>query len=140
MSRTIRAERFKAPVKCQGDCRDIIIKELSGEDDIAAAVAVDEKLGQPGFKSDNFAAIMRLERQERIRQSVVAVDGKQVSPTKPFNMEAFGSTTKLWIGRCFDKLNGLDEEDLKKSLAEGEAVDLGRLTSGEAATDEPSGG
>lgn len=141
MSKTIRAERFKAPAKCHADCKEIIVKELSGDDDIAAAVAVDEKIGQPGFKADNFAAIMRLERQEKVRQSVVAVDGKQASaPGKPFNMEAFGAATKLWIGRCYDKLNGLDEEDVKKSLAEGEVVDLGQLISRAAATDEPSGG
>ena len=75
MSRIIRAERFKAPAKCHSDCTEIIIKELSGDDDIAAAVAVDEKIGQPGFKADNFAAIMRLERQEKVRQSVVSVNG-----------------------------------------------------------------
>ena len=140
MSRIIRAERFKAPAKCHSDCTEIIIKELSGDDDIAAAVAVDEKIGQPGFKADNFAAIMTLERQEKVRQSVVSVNGRKVVPGKPFNLESVGAATKLWIGRCYDKLNGLDEEDVKKSLAEGEAVDLGRLTSGEAATEEPSGG
>ena len=140
MSKTIRAERFKAPLDCQDDCKTIIVKELSGDDEIAAAVASDQRIGQPGFKADSFAAIMKLERQERVRQSIVAVDGKLVRPDKPFDMEKFGSRTKSWIGRCFGKLNDPDEEQVKKSLAEGETVDLGQLTSGEAATDEPSGG
>jgi hypothetical protein len=140
MSKTARAERFKAPLDCQDDCKEIIVKELTGDDEIAAAVAADQKVGQPGFKADSFAAIMKLERQERVRQSIVAVDGKLVPPTKPINMERFGSRTKAWIGRCFGKLNDPDEEMVKKSLAEAEPVDLGQLTSGEAATDEPTGG
>lgn len=140
MSKLTRAERFTAPVDCQDDCKTIVVKELTGDDEIAAAVEVDKRVGQPGFKSDNFAAIMKLERQERVRQSVVMVDGKLVRPDKPLDMESFGSRTKAWIGRCFGKLNDPDEEQVKKSLAEGEAVDLGQLISGGAATEGPDGG
>src|SRR5512141_1111001 len=140
MSKTIRAERFKAPADCQDDCKSIIVKELSGDDEIAAAVAADQRVGQPGFKADSFAAIMKLERQERVRQSIVAIDGKLIRAEKPCDMERFGSRTKSWIGRCFAKLNDPDEEQVKKSLAEGEVVDLGQLIAGEVATDEPSGG
>lgn len=136
----IQAKSFPAPKKCQGDCQNIVIKELSGSDEIAAAVEIDKRAGEPGFKVDNFAAMMKLERQMRIQQSIVAIDGKLNRPDKPLSIEGFGSTTKLWIGRCFDDLNGIDEEDVKKSLAGAKTVDLGQLTSGAAASAEPDEG
>jgi hypothetical protein len=136
-----RAKRFKAPKKCCGDCKEIVIKELDGKDEIAAAVEVDKRLGQPGFRSDNIAAIMKLERQEKIRKSIAAVDGVAVKPGEVFEgYDAFHAPTKLWIALCYEQVNGLEDDDLKKSLATAEEVDLAHPTSGGAATGEPAGG
>jgi hypothetical protein len=133
------AKRFKAPAACHKDCRTAIVKEMSGDDDIAAAVAADQKRGSPGFKADNFTAMMKLERQERIRQSIVAVDDRPMKPGNPCpQYEKFGAKTKLWLSKCFDAMNGLEESELEKSVAEAEIVDLSRPITGEASDEEQS--
>ena len=136
-----RAQRFEAPKGCQGDCKEIVVKELDGDDEIEAAVWADEKAGQPGFKS--LGAYYKLERTEKIRAAIVAVDGKLVNvPGRPFKgYDKFHAPTKIWISACFDKLNSLESKDLEKSLAAGKEVDLEKMLSGGAAsTDEPTDG
>lgn len=136
----MRAFRFKAPKKCWGDCKEVVVKELDGRDEIAAAVDADGITGQPGYKADNFSAMLKLERIAKIRRAIVSIDGVAVKAGEPcLAFDDFHAPTKLWIGLCFDKVNGLEANDLKESLV-GEQVGSAPTTSEGAATGEPSGG
>lgn len=133
------AKRFKAPAGVK-DIKSVVIKELSTADEIAAAVEADLKAGKPGFRRDNFAAMMKLERMEKIRASIAAVNDKPVPPGPFAGYDRFSARTKLWLGRCHDDLNGLDEEELEKSVAGAEVVDLNRPITEAPASEEPEGG
>lgn len=119
-------KQFPLPKKCWRDCKTVIMRELDGDDDIQIAVWLDQQEAQSeGKGTAAVVGAMKREQRESVRCSLVMVDGKRVNENgiafAPF--DKWKQTTKVALSAFFNELNGLDGDELGKSMKEAQAVD-----------------
>ena len=112
--------RFTLPEYC--DVREVVMRELDGRDDPIVAMWAEQNLDSA--LSDSFMAVKAQAQREEWRQAIVSVDGVNVQhPGVPYmEMDNWGNRTMEFIVRYYNKVNGVEAEDVKKHLAGGEVV------------------
>lgn len=122
-NRTRIVKRFKAPEGL--DCREVVMRELTGDDDLVVAVWTDRKLSQNKILATSATGMFSTQTREEVRRSLVAVDGKLVANADdvPYaEMDGFTSATQDWLTACFRSMNRVDAEAAKKSVADAEIL------------------
>jgi hypothetical protein len=120
-------QAFSAPAGCR-NFKTVVIRELDGDDEYLAAHRAGERTKK--LKEVTIGVMMKAERDEQLRISIAAVDGVP-TPDTIGGFVAFDKWTqrdKTAINRFFGKLNGLDTDDLEKSVADSVDVDPKRLS------------
>ena len=120
-------KRFKLP-KGQGlDCETVVMRELTGKDDLEISLWVDSKASMTDKNS--MAKMIEIERRESTRRSLVQVDGKAVNEHgAPFlEMDNFNHRTMRYLYEFFSDLNGVEQRELKKAVVEAEVLEPGSL-------------
>ena len=128
---------FRASKGCK-KFKTIVIRELDGIDEQVVSRRVSEKLRK--MKDPGVGDMMKLEHFEQWRISIAAVDGVQ-PPNAIAGFVEFDKWPKpdqTAVGRFWGELNGLDTDDLEKSVTESEEVDPTRLTESANALKKPS--
>lgn len=136
-------KRFTFPRGCSA--RSVTMQELTGEDDQVVATWMEMKgakaLGshKPGTPEWMKASI-ELERRESIRRSIVSVDDKPVGlDGLPFpEFDTWSKKTLTAVMRFFNDLNGLEDADLEKCVAEATVVTSSRSAAGGLSVVEPT--
>jgi len=101
--------RFTLPARC--DVASFVIREVNGHDEQHAALQVEAR-GEARTSHYN----------ELIRLSLVEVDGEAV--TQPFlAMEEWNTRTRSLLLRGYDKVNGLEDEEVAVFLTGAEVVE-----------------
>ena len=119
-------ERFPAPKGCK-NFKSIVIREIDGDDEMIAARRAAEKLKK--IKDPTVGEMMRVDRVEQQRIAIAAVDDVP-TPDTVGGFLAFDKWTqadKTAVARFWGKLNGLDSDELEKSVAASVEVDPKRL-------------
>lgn len=97
-------------------CGEMVVRELSGKDDLTAAQRADAKLSAD--EKLNPIVSMQVQRREAMRLSLVEVDGRKVNLGEPFmNLDDWSQRTVVFLSRAFEELNGVKEDELKNFLA-----------------------
>ena len=120
-------KRFRLP-KGQGlDCETVVMRELTGKDDLEISLWVDSKASMTDKNS--MAKMIEIERRESTRRSLVQVDGKAVNEHgAPFlEMDNFNHRTMRYLYEFFSDLNGVEQRELKKAVVEAEVLEPGSL-------------
>jgi hypothetical protein len=134
-------KQFTLPRKCWGDCKTVVMRELDGDDDIMVGVWLDQKESSSGAKgSDAVVSAMKREQSESVRCALVVVDGKKANENgvafAPF--DKWKRATKTMLGTYFNELNGVDSDELGKSMREAVVVNPTTLLPLVPPTDEKS--
>ena len=133
---------FRAP-KGVTQFQTITISELSGAMERDAGHWADMRIAEEKIKPDDMVGRFRIEREEDIRASIVAVDGKVVNahgaPFKGFDAWP-KKVRQVVVARFFDAMNSVDSEDLEKCVAEVMNPESPGPSSEGASTAEPKGG
>jgi hypothetical protein len=134
-------DTFRAP-KGVTTFKAITICELDGDAERDAAHWADMRVAKEQIAKDDIWARSKVEREEEIRASVVAVDGAPVQKAgAPWTgFDKWPKRAKLAAGRFHDAMNGLDTADLEKCVAEVMNPETPRPNEKGAATGEPAGG
>jgi hypothetical protein len=127
---------FPAP-KGVREFKTIEIREVNGEDEIAAAIVADGKKAQTGKDWSP--------QVELIRMSIVSLDGNPVGGAVPFvAFDRWTTRARNAVLRFYDIMNGLDDSDLKACVAAAMATEQTSPTKApskeEAPTIAPNGG
>ena len=100
---------YTAPKSIE-EFRKIVVREIDGNDEVLAAGWADERKKQKGEAAGNPFL-------ELIRVSIVSVDGKKVNPvTGCEDFYSWKARARNFVMRCYNDLNGLDEEEVKACL------------------------
>lgn len=112
--------KFTLPDYC--DISEIVVRELDGTDDPVVAMWAEQNLDSA--LSESFMAIKSQTSREEWRQSIVSVDGVHVQkPGEPYMaMDGWGNRTMEFVVRYYNKVNGVEVDDVKKHMASGEVV------------------
>lgn len=107
-----RMKRFMLPDGC--DAKEIVVRELDGDDDMEIAVWTEAKLNSA--IKDNIMAVLEVKKTEAARRSLVVVDGRTVNQNGiPFSeMDKWSQKTMIFVFRAYNRLNGAEDDDLKK--------------------------
>lgn len=91
----------------------IVIREVDGYDEEMAAAWVDAKRKIKGENAGNVF-------NELVRASIASVDGKpfNVGGAPSDDFDKWSSRARNFVLRLYNELNGIDEDDLKKVIAE----------------------
>jgi hypothetical protein len=132
---------FRAP-KGITTFRTVTVRELDGIAEKDAAAWADRRIAKEEVANDDVFKRLKIEREEEIRASIVAVDDVPVcKPGVPWKgFDAWPKRAKLAVAQFHDAMNGLDAQDLKKCIAEVMDPNPSRDDEEGAATDEPNGG
>lgn len=139
-------KRFTLPANQGLNCSQVVMRELTGIDDLEIGLWVDARAN--ATDRANMAKMLELERRESTRRALVMVDGVLVNEHgAPFlGMDNYNHRTMRYLYEFFSELNGVEQRELKKAVAESVVVDLQSLRSGGTTlaasprTKEPSGG
>ncbi len=97
------------------DCKTLVIRELTGIDEMEAAVWADK------HSTSAVGTTARNEQAEAMRLSIVEVDGKKV--VQPYmQIDDWGFRTIRLLRECFAEVNGVDPSEVKNVLAEAEII------------------
>jgi len=122
--------------------RSIVMRELVSADDITAAINA-EKFGPGGY--DKLETGVQISQREKIRLSLVEVDGKRVNtdglPYMAF--DGWNAKTVRFVEKKYHEMNGITEADIEVFNQRGELVDpsaLAPLADEEDTIGRPSSG
>lgn len=137
LEKTFRAPRGVTVFKT------VTVRELDGLVEMDAGEWADQRIAKAKVPADDMYKRLRIEREEEIRASIVAVDGSPVGgagvPWRGF--DAWPKRAKIAVGRFHDALNGLDTADLEKCVTEVMGLRSSRDDDEEdSATGESNGG
>jgi hypothetical protein len=108
---------FRAP-KGVRQFKTITVAELDGNMERDAAHMADLRIASEKIKTDDVMARFRIEREEDIRASIVAVDEKPVE----FPFQGFDGWPKkvrqVVVARFHDAMNSIDTDDLDLCVSE----------------------
>lgn len=137
MARQRLMKRYELPEECHRDCEVVVMRELSGQDEIEAAIMADRN-ATSAVKESAFASVAA-DQREALRLSLVMVDGRRVNHDGvPFReLDDFSMATIGQLLAYFRDLNGVPSEKSRRSVAEGKPVTLAELEA-EAAKGAPS--
>lgn len=101
-------------------CRSFVMRELTSQDEIEAAIWADKKRGSA---QDGVLSVVGGEQREAIRLSFVEVDGNPVNVDGvPFTaMDKWTYRTMRYVQKAFTDLNGVQQDDLE-SFSEGAEI------------------
>lgn len=118
-----KRERRYHDLPKNASCREFVIRELDGTDDLTVGMWVDRKVTD--VIANNAVALMDLRKHEAMRCSLVSVDGKEVNlHNVPYAaMDTWTQRTLTALATAFHRLNGLEADELKNLLAEDEPSD-----------------
>lgn len=124
-------KRYRLPAYC--DCREVIMRELDGKDELEAAIWADKH--KSSAAADSPFAELQADHREAMRLSLVQVDGVAVNVGGvPFMaMNDWSLRTMRMISAFFADLNGVDPGELKNAVAAGEIITGGPIEEPEPA-------
>lgn len=130
----LQTRTFKLPKGCS--IREFEMRELTAEDELEAARMVDAKL--VGAEKNSVMLVMAAERKEAERMSLVSVDGQRVDNSgAPFmGMNKWTQRTMRFVTAAFAEMNGVQDAELKKFLAEVGSAAPATSASAPPATDD----
>ena len=107
-----RMKKFKLPDDC--DAKEIVMRQLDGNDDLEIAIWADRRM--TSAHKENIFAVIEVKKHEAARRALVLVDGKPVNEDGiPFaEMDNWSQQTMVYVLRGYNKLNGVEDDDLKK--------------------------
>jgi len=110
-----RQREFHLPSGCS--VGSFVMRELDGNDDLDIAVWIEA--ASTSAIEENPIALMKFERVEALRCSLVSVDGEPVNVDgKPYKgMDKWSRRTMQFVGTAFNELNGAEADELKKFRA-----------------------
>lgn len=129
-----RAELWTCPAGCS--VKTFVVRELDGNDIVEAGRWLDVKL-TPAERMD-LPKLFEAQRRERMRRSLVQVDGRPVNVDGlPFaEMDDWSHKTLLVLERAYQRLNDISVEDMGKAEAGVQVVDLDSLMTTSRTADE----
>lgn len=112
------SKRWKMPKGC--DIQEFVMREVTGQDEIEAAIWAEK--GMTTAQSSSAMAIYSAQRRECMRLALVEVDGAQVNHDGiPFKqMDYYSIKTMLFLTYAFNKMNGVEDDELKNFEAGAE--------------------
>jgi hypothetical protein len=118
---------FRASKGCK-NFKTIVVREIDADDELVASRRAAEKLKR--FKDPSVGEMMRADRHEQLRIAIAAVDGTATPETVGgfIAFDRWSQADKTAVSRFFGELNGLDTEELEKSVAASVEVDPKRLS------------
>jgi len=125
---------FPLPDYCSAS--SVAMRELDGEDDIMSSYWADQHAGVA--EQESRIAAMVADQREGVRIALVGVDGRQVNEDGVPFMDCDEWTSKTWrfLMQCFSEMNGVPDEDLKKTIR-GSLPIRGSSASGSSQDEEP---
>lgn len=114
-------KRYPMPKRC--DCREFVMRELDGNDEIEISLWVERKMSAHPSR-ENPLAWTTVQRNEEMKRALMEVDGKAVNVDGvPFDeMDEWSERTKKFMRMAFDELNGLEAGEVEKFKAGAQVV------------------